>query len=46
MDMENLRVQVQPTKDQLDRMARALDDGAALETERERMLRFLMKGYA
>ena len=38
-------VQVQPTMDQLERMARALDDGAALETERERMLRFLMKGY-
>lgn len=39
------RVQAQPTKEQLDRMARALDDGAALGTERERMLRFLMKGY-
>lgn len=35
----------QPTKEQLERMARALDEGAALETERERMLRFLMKGY-
>jgi HEAT repeat protein len=40
------RVQVQPTRDQLERMARALDEGAALDTERERMLRFLMKGYA
>jgi hypothetical protein len=34
----------QPSGDQLERMARALD-GAALDTERERMLRFLMKGY-
>jgi HEAT repeat protein len=40
------RVQVQPTRDQLEHMARALDEGAALDTERERMLRFLMKGYA
>jgi len=40
------RVQVQPTRDQLEHMARALGEGAALDTERERMLRFLMKGYA
>jgi hypothetical protein len=40
------RVQVQPTRDQLEHMARALDEGAALDTERVRMLRFLMKGYA
>jgi HEAT repeat protein len=40
------RVQVQPTRDQLKHMARALEEGAALDTERERMLRFLMKGYA
>jgi HEAT repeat protein len=33
-----------PTRDQIDRMARAVD-GAALDEERERMLRFLMKGY-
>lgn len=40
------RVQAQPTKDQLEHMARALEQGAALDTERERMLRFLMKGYS
>ncbi|HEX8209697.1 MAG TPA: HEAT repeat domain-containing protein [Longimicrobium sp.] len=40
------RVQVQPTRDQLEHMARALEEGAVLDTERERMLRFLMKGYA
>ncbi|HYW07317.1 MAG TPA: HEAT repeat domain-containing protein, partial [Longimicrobium sp.] len=33
-----------PTREQIDRMTRALD-GAALNAERERMLRFLMKGY-
>ncbi len=33
-----------PSADQLERMARALD-GAALDPKRERMLRFLMKGY-
>jgi HEAT repeat protein len=39
------REPTQPTKEQLDRMAGALDEGAALDTGRERMLRFLMKGY-
>lgn len=39
------RDQTQPAKGELERMARALDESAAMETERERMLRFLMKGY-